>query len=91
MKTIIKSIKSILIKVAVCIICAVAFWTFIWAMLPKVTYLDGYITPSSGSGYVYVNAEDGNTYRCYGDANGIVGEEVTITLEGDRFVDFELK
>lgn len=73
------------------IIGVVVFYAFIWAMLPKVTYLDGWILPTSGSGYVQVQTEDGNIYECYGDATGIVGEEVTITLEGDRFVDFEVK
>lgn len=78
-------------KLAALIIGAAIFYASIWALLPKVTYLDGYVLPSSGSGYVQVQAEDGNTYECYGDASDIIGQEVVITLEGERFVHFEIK
>lgn len=78
-------------KLAALIIGVAIFYASIWALLPKVTYLDGYVLPSSGSGYVQVQAEDGNTYECYGDASDIIGQEVVITLEGERFVHFEIK
>ena len=84
MNKIIKKLVALIIGVAI-------FYASIWALLPKVTYLDGYVLPSSGSGYVQVQAEDGNIYECYGNASDIIGQEVVITLEGERFVHFEIK
>ena len=84
MNNIIKKLAALIIGVAI-------FYASVWALLPKVTYLDGYILPSSGSGYVDVAAEDGHIYTCYGDASDIIGQEVVITLEGERFVHFEIK
>lgn len=78
-------------KLAALIIGVAILYASIWALLPKVTYLDGYVLPSSGGGYVNVATEDGHIYTCYGDASDIIGQEVIITLEGERFVHFETK
>lgn len=83
--------NNIIKKLIAFVISTIIFYALIWSLLPEVTYLDGYILPSSGSGYVDVKAEDGNIYTCYGDASGMIGTEVLITLEDERFVHFEAK
>lgn len=85
-----KNIISTIVRIALALfICVSVLYVLVNAMLPKVTYKDAWVLPTSGSGYVRVVTDDGDTYECYGDASNIIGEHVVITLEDDRFVHFE--